>query len=532
MRSAGGAGLAWVVGAALFLAPAAAPAQGFEPAIRAAIAAEPGRDTEIVAALTGFYQGRDFRPAWTEDERRNARGAAAIEVLRRAGEDGLEPGDYTVDLTRGGAAAIEVGISRAVLRYACDLRAGRVTPDPADDGGFYLPRRPKPLCAALAGAADAPDIAIYLAGFAPKSPEYARLKATLARYRDLAAAGGWTSVSASAGAALKVGMRDPRVGELRRALAERADGTGETAGEQELFDFDLETALRRFQTRHGLAADGVFGPATQAALDVPVEARIRQIVRNLERRRSMPDELGRRHLLVNLADFTLTLADGPRIVFEARVIVGAPYQRSPVFSVAVTAVELNPYWRVPDRIARLELLPHIQGDPNYLADNNLQVLTIRNGRTVVVDPETVDWSALGPDRFPYLLRQEPGLENALGRIKLQMPNRWDVYLHDTPARELFERTVRSFSHGCIRVQNPFDLAALLVGPDTGWDRGALYEAAANGERRMLRLKEPVPVHIVYLTARINRDGSVHFRDDVYGRDRALDAALSRRRTGR
>jgi murein L,D-transpeptidase YcbB/YkuD len=147
---------------------------------------------------------------------------------------------------------------------------------------------------------------------------------------------------------------------------------------------------------------------------------------------------------------------------DTRVIVGAPYRRSPEFSTVVTGVEIDPYWNVPDGIAREELLPRIREDPEFLAENNYRVLGTERGRTVVVDPATVDWSAHRSDRFPYRLRQEPGLENALGRIKLQMPNRWDVYLHDTPARELFERTVRSFSHGCIRVEDPFGLAALLL----------------------------------------------------------------------
>jgi murein L,D-transpeptidase YcbB/YkuD len=232
-------------------------------------------------------------------------------------------------------------------------------------------------------------------------------------------------------------------------------------------------------------------------------------------------------VLVNLADFTLKFVDGPKTVFDTRVIVGTPYQKSPLFSAAITAVELNPYWHVPDKIARTELLPLIRDDPYYLADNNLRVLATERGRTVAVDPEMVDWSALRPDAFPFRLRQEPGLENALGRIKFLMPNRWDVYLHDTPSRELFERAVRSFSHGCIRVENPFELAGRLFAPEGAWTPERLAEAAANGERRTIRLAAPVPAHIVYLTAWTNRDGSVHFRDDIYGRDQRLGVALAR-----
>jgi murein L,D-transpeptidase YcbB/YkuD len=374
----------------------------------------------------------------------------------------------------------------------------------------------------LDGAAAAPDLALYLAALAPRTTGYARLRNALARYRARAERRDWPTVSP--GPPLQLGMSDRRVVELRRAIAAHGDGTGETAGDPEVFDLDLESAVGRFQVRHGLAADGVFGPATRAAFNVPVETRIAQFVLNMERRRWMPDDLGRRHVLVNLADFTLEYVDGARTAFGTRVIVGTPYQRSPLFSATMTGFELNPYWHVTDNIARTEMLPAIRREIGYLADNDLQVLSFRDGRAYVVDPESVPWSALGPDRFPYLLRQEPGPRNALGRIKFLMPNGWDVYLHDTPAQELFERSVRSFSRGCIRVQNPFDFAAALLGPD-GPTTGALEERALNGERVSIQLPAPVPVHLAYVTAWVDEDGRVHFRRDIYGRDRRLADAL-------
>jgi murein L,D-transpeptidase YcbB/YkuD len=256
---------------------------------------EAGRDAATARLLTSFYEARGFRPAWTAAGRPTANGEAVLKTLAGAAADGLEPADYVLDGS-GSDAGVEVGISRALLHYGCDLKNGRLEPT-AEDAGLFVIRRPSLACSPLDGAAVAPDIAAYLATLAPKSAEYARLKATLARAREIAAAGGWIAVPP--GTPLKLGMTDPRVADLRRALAERGDGTGETAGEPDVFDFDLETALRRFQRRHGLAADGVFGRASQLALAVPATERIRQIVRNLERRRWMPDKLGRRHVLVN-----------------------------------------------------------------------------------------------------------------------------------------------------------------------------------------------------------------------------------------
>jgi murein L,D-transpeptidase YcbB/YkuD len=503
-----------------------------EAALRSAIGAV-ARDMDAgsrdsAGELQQFYERRGFRPVWSADGRPNERGATLLEMFQRAGEDGLEPRDYAVPMaTAGGdagAAAVEIGLARALQRYACDLRAGRVEPAP-DDGTLFVARRRSPYCDVLDGAAEAPDVRTHLARYAPQSAEYARLKTTLAAYRERAGRGGWSAVPP--GPTLKPGMRDPRIAQLRRALADRGELPDTAAAEPEAFDAGLEQALRRFQRRHGLAADGALGPQTLAAVNVPVERRIDQIVVNMERRRWMPDELGRKYVFVNIADFTLKLVDGPRTLYDSRVIVGTPYQRSPTFSTAITGFEINPYWNVPDSIARKEMLPRIKRDPGYLAANDLRLLAIRDGRTAVVDPATVDWSALGPGRFPYRIRQEPGDGNALGHIKFAMPNRWDIYLHDTPSRNLFERPVRSFSHGCIRVEHPFELALRLLDGGGGWTAGKLAEAADSGRRQRVRLPAAVPVHLAYLTAWTNRDQSLHFREDIYGRDRRLEAALGR-----
>jgi murein L,D-transpeptidase YcbB/YkuD len=215
----------------------------------------------------------------------------------------------------------------------------------------------------------------------------------------------------------------------------------------------------------------------------------------------------------------------PKTVFDTRVVVGAPYHRTPAFSAEMTYLELNPYWNVPPSIARNELLPEIKRDPGYLAANGFELLTDWNDGAAAIDPWSVDWSQITPEDFTWRLRQMPGDGNALGRIKFMFPNPFNVYLHDTPARHLFEQAERSFSHGCIRVEGPEAFGAVVLAGQDGWPLERIHAAIESGERMIVTLEEPLPVHIAYLTAWVNKDGSVHFRNDVYGRDATLAAAL-------
>jgi len=291
------------------------------------------------------------------------------------------------------------------------------------------------------------------------------------------------------------------------------------------FDPALVDAVKAFQARHGLEQDGLIGQNTLAELNVPAQERVRQILLNLERRRWMADNPGERYVFVNLADFELKVVDGPRTVFDTRVVVGAPYHRTPVFSGEMTYLELNPYWNVPPSIARKELLPKIKADPGYLAANNFELLSDWSESARVLDPHTIDWSAVTPERFTYKLRQGPGPGNALGFVKFMFPNQFNIYLHDTPARGLFARDVRDFSHGCIRVQDPETFGSFVLDRQPGWSLDAINAAIATGKRQIVSLEQPLPVHIAYLTAWVNKDGSVNFRRDVYGRDAILAAAL-------
>ena len=239
----------------------------------------------------------------------------------------------------------------------------------------------------------------------------------------------------------------------------------------------------------------------------------------------MPDDFGQRYVFVNLADFHLKVVDEPKTIFVTRVVVGKPFFRTPVFSKDMSYLVVNPYWNVPPSIARNEILPKIKENANYLAEKNFELLSDWSSDAYAIDPTTIDWSRMTRGNFTYKVRQGPGAGNALGRLKFMFPNPFNIYLHDTPAKTLFDRYERTFSHGCVRVQHPQDFAAVILGGQSDWDPARIEAAIETGVSQVVSLAEPLPVHITYLTAWTNKDGTVHFRDDVYGRDVPLRTAL-------
>jgi murein L,D-transpeptidase YcbB/YkuD len=276
-------------------------------------------------------------------------------------------------------------------------------------------------------------------------------------------------------------------------------------------------AVRRFQARHGLAPDGAVGPATLAALNVPVATRIEQLRANLERARWIFYEPESEFLVVNIAGFQLYHLRRGDVVWRTRVQVGRPYRQTPIFRAEMTYLVVNPTWTVPPTIYRNDILPSVRRNPAYLASRNIDAFDASGER---VDPATVDWSGRNP---PYRLVQRPGPDNALGRVKFMFPNEHSVYLHDTPSRDLFDRDSRAFISGCIRVENPFELVEQLLG--RGWDRARIDEIIASGETTTVQMPEPLPVLLLYWTAEVTPDGIVEFFGDVYERDAALAEAL-------
>lgn len=484
-------------------------------------------------ALGEFYRAREFAPLWLDGGVMNPKARTLAAVLKRSDEHGLRPEDYLEPVREaagGGLAALEVALSRTLVRFGWDLAHGRIEPD-AVDVGFDIQLEPLDVDALLAAAAGPGELTRILAGLAPASDSYEKLRVALAQLRHQAAAGARPGLPP--GEILEFGMAGPAVTALRDLLRATGDLPADVDGLPEsdpvepagaYFGRALEAAVIRFQTRHGLEPDGRVGPRTRAALGTPLAVRIEQIEVNLERLRWMNGDLGERHVMVNLADFALEVVDRGERLFAARVVVGAPYHRTPVFSGDMTYIEINPYWNVPPSIARNEILPAVQADPTYLVREDFEVLSDWSHEAQVLDPSLIDWRAVEPDQLSFKFRQRPGPRNALGRIKFMFPNRFNVYLHDTPARTLFSQRVRSFSHGCIRVEQPEVLANLLL-DQAGWDRAMIDAAIAADERQVVRLEQPVPVHLTYLTSWVDDAGRLQFRDDIYARDEALRAAI-------
>jgi murein L,D-transpeptidase YcbB/YkuD len=380
---------------------------------------------------------------------------------------------------------------------------------------------PEPIDAAtlIHGAEEADDIGPYVATLAPRTDEYARLAVMLAEYREIAAQGGWPAVPA--GDTLKPGKDAPRVADLRAYLAAVGDFAGDPDDPSTVFDDDLKAAVERFQARHGLDVDGAVGPATLKAINTPIEDRIATMELNMERRRWMQDDLGQRYVFVNLADQFLKVVEDGRTIHTARTVVGKPYTRTPVFTETMKYVVINPDWTVPSSIARNEYLPKLKQSPGVLSSQNIRVFA--GGEAV--DPFAVNWSGMSKSDFRYTLRQDPGPGNALGVIKFMFPNPYNIYIHDTPSKGLFARSTRTFSHGCMRVQNPIELGAVILGPQ-GWTADKIRAVVASGKKTVVSLDKPIPVHVTYLTAWVNKDGTVNFRDDVYGRDERLKAGIA------
>lgn len=510
------------------------------------------RAGQELIAIRKFYEGRSWQPAWTAGDGAKAR--QILTALDGATAHGLEPRDYDAGDIAGRLAAattdtekadVDILLSRAIIRYGGDLAAGRITPRAINRELDINPQRPDGTYL-LQNADAATDVAAYIERLAPTGKRYKRLMEALVQYREIRDTAAWKTIIPK-GRKLRPGKADKRVPALRTRLVELGDldkkfadhGTGTqtastaagTAGAAKpnpnLHTPELVEALKKFQHRHGLLADGVLGKRTVAALNTGADHRVEEIKINLERRRWMSRNLGQKYVFVNMADFQLKVVKNGKTVHVTRVVVGTRFHRTPVFSAEIAYAVLNPYWHVTQSIASKELLPQIKKDPEYLKRNGYKVFTGWGNDASVVDPNTVDWSQVTQEGFPYKIRQNSGRGNALGRIKFMFPNRHSVYMHDTPSKSLFARSVRSFSHGCIRIQNPLKLAEVLWAEEPGnWTVQKFQERIATGKRGFLKLQNKIPVHLTYLTAWRNKDGSTHFRNDIYGRDRILSRALA------
>jgi len=486
-------------------------------------------DDRIVEVYVFYADDRDYKPLWVRDSGPKAKAHDILMAIKGAADMGLDPVAYRVGeieqkletaKTPRELAELEFLLTRAFLDFGRDINRGIVEPQAAGKENAIISKQMGALTL-IDGAERADNVADYVRSLEPQTPEYQRLKTALAAYREIEVKGGFPAIGK--GAALKPGMNDKRIPAIRKYLILTGDLPEGANKDSDLYDADLVAAVKWFQYRHGLTEDGIMAQTTFEAMNVPVADRIQQLELNMERRRWMDDDLGKIYILVNIADQELKVVKDGKTVHTARVVVGKPFTRTPVFSEKMKYIVLNPYWNVPPNIANNEYLPKLRRNPGVLKRERIRVFAGNGDGGKEVDPFSVNWSSI--NRMPYSLRQDSGAKNALGRVKFMFPNRFNVYLHDTPSKSLFERDLRVFSHGCVRVQNPLDLAELLLA-DQGWSRARIDAQIAQGGQRIINLKTQVPVHVTYMTAWANKDGSIHFRRDVYKRDEQLARVLA------
>jgi murein L,D-transpeptidase YcbB/YkuD len=352
----------------------------------------------------------------------------------------------------------------------------------------------------------------------PESTSYLKLESALAQYRSLQRSCGWPAVPD--GPSMRKGDSGPRVATLRNRLSISGDLEEVNQQDSDLFDDELDLAVRRFQERHGRTVDGIVGSNTLTDLNVSVEQRVRQIELNLERWRQVPRNLGERYIMVNTASFQLEFVENNQRLMKMRVVAGRRSRSTPEVSSQLTYLVINPYWHIPHGIAKRDILPKIQEDPDYLVRQRILVFENWESDAPKIDAQSVEWSEVTERSFAFKLRQEPGPRNALGRIKFAFPNQFSVYLHGTPAQGLFRKAQRDFSSGCVRIEKPIELASLLLANEPGWTRKRLINTIRAGKTQVVRLSEKVPVHLSYWTAWVDENGTTHFRDDIYGRDKS------------
>jgi murein L,D-transpeptidase YcbB/YkuD len=451
--------------------------------------------------VKAFYQKREGDPAWISKLKMSKNAVAALAVIHEAPAHGLVAADYgepkltelfaSIDKSNDKApnrlqmlADADVRLTAALLSLGRDVAIGRTSPEQIT-AQWKSQRQAPDLAGTLNTAVDGSAKA-WLDSVAPHHPEYADLQKALAGLRETQAAKPGTPASS-------------------------------------FYDMKTTAGIKGFQEHHGLKVSGVLDAPTKALLNIPIEQRIREVELNLERWRWMPDDFGKNYFIVNIPLFHVYAVEDGKVVRDIRVVVGKPGHETPIFSSEMTTVVFSPYWNIPDSIAEGETAPAMAKNPQYLASHHIDVLRRGSGGESAVDPASINWD--DPSAVKDLaFRQRPGADNALGHVKFLFPNPYNVYLHDTPADELFARPGRAFSHGCIRVEEPETLAFYVMRNYPEWPKDKILAAMNAGVEKPVALKEKIPVHIVYFTTWVDDKDGLHFQTDIYGYDAKQMAA--------
>ena len=482
-------------------------------------------------ALVAFYSKRASKLMWIADGALTSKADALIAEIQRAADWGLDPSAFDLAATRLGMspsrselAEAEIALWLAALKYADHARGGRIQ-EPAKQLSSYLDRKPQLIEPAefLEGMAAAGDQAEYLRGQNPQHEQFLALRKALLKMRSPSSDDPKEEERVrlpARGPLLSLGKTHPDVALLRRRLEVDA----EAGVDPEFFDEDVEAAVMEFQAGHGLSRDGVVGNNTRTRLNGgKVTISEDMLLANMEKWRWMPRDLGDFHVIANVPEYRVRVYGGGEVVHEERVIVGKTNKQTPSFSDRMETVVFHPFWGVPNSIKVNELLPSIARGGNALRKNGLRLQY--RGREV--DPRSVDWSTA--DIRNFHVYQPPGRSNVLGEVKFMFPNRHQVYMHDTPTKNLFKKQQRTYSHGCVRVRNPLKLAEAILKYDQDWTMSKVQRTVANGpENNSVKINRPLPVHIVYFTAVAQPDGSVKAFPDVYGHEKRIKLALAGR----
>jgi len=475
--------------------------------------------------LREIYAASAYLPIWTDDGKIRE----LLTLLRGSVDYGLRPRDYHLPLIERltaeshatpnpvASAERDILLTESLMLYSWHRRFGKVKASELYPE-FNFTREPitgQSPVEFIHSALGYDSLTAFIDATTPTADYYELLRAQLKRYRKLAAEGGWPTVPE--GPTLRKDDRDQRVAVIRQRLRVTGELPDMEAPDESLFNDQLEQAVKHFQALHGLETDGLVGKQTLAAMNVPVTARVDQLRLSLERLRWVAQDAGDEFLAVNIAGFRLSYIRHRNIVWTTRVVVGTSYRKTPVFRSALTYVEFNPTWTVPPTILRQDKLPMLKKDPGYLAANNFSVID-REGHKI--DPATIDWNAYGRT-VPFSLRQEPGPDNALGRVKFIFPNPYFVFMHDTPQRALFDKSERTFSSGCIRVEKPLELAELVLKDKANFTPAEMQKILDSGRTQRVLLDRPLPVLILYLTAALDPSGNARFYRDIYERDAAV-----------
>lgn len=493
-----------------------------------------------VSALAKAYDLRKFEPVWFANTSLKALAYQLIDELRQAEKHGLDPQAYGVrqlasvidvlEASNGSAqlrdiALVELQLTRAFAIYSAHMAGGVVAPSKILKNVYITPYVPT-LEEMLSQLEETHSVERLIADLKPEAPSYEVLQQQLVLYNK--AINSNYPVYIEDGPSIRPGDTGIRVAQLMKRLKAEGytsrysgyTGTSETEATPSVYDEDMVEAVKAFQQLNGLMVDGIIGKQTRAALNMSLQDRRDQILVNLERMRwddPLPDG---RYVKVNIAEQMVRIMEGTNVLYETRSVVGKPLNATPLFSDKFSYAEINPTWGVPWSIATNEYLPKLKRNSSALSGSGIRVY--KNGKRV--DPTAVNWSSVSKRGFGYQLRQKAGRKNALGAVKYMFPNKYNIYLHDTPSKRLFNKDQRAFSHGCIRLQDPFTFGEVLLAP-SGHSRTKMERLRARGKTVRLNLSEKVPVHLRYYTAFADENGALQFREDIYKQDKAILSAL-------